>query len=195
MDPSFLRLQNVSLVFNDFLAQLHVPEAFSTTMIYKYNSDTMKDLQMKDFQITPVVKQRINQLGINKQAMTRRGKRAGGKIQRPTQTVIGNTPNHHDVPCHPRPLPLLKSVQCNKPTQTATHPDNADVSKCEIPNFLLKNAPSIMNKCDELEIILNSSSPSPVDIAVVTETWQPDQVADEYIVIDGFNSSLRKEQL
>ena len=104
--PPFLHLQNVSLVFNDFLAQLHVLEAFPTTMIYKYNSDTMKDLQKNDFQITPVVKQRtcINQLGINKQAMTRRGKRAGRKIQRPIQTVIGNRPNHH-VPCHPRPPP------------------------------------------------------------------------------------------
>ena len=79
MDPSFLRLQNVSLVFNDFLAQLHVPEAFPTTMIYKYNSYTMKDLQKNDSQITPVVKQPINQLGIHKQAMTRRGKRARQK--------------------------------------------------------------------------------------------------------------------
>ena len=112
-------------------------------MIYKYNSDTMKDLQKNDFQITPEVKQRINQLGINKQAMTRRGKRAGRKIQRPIQTVIGNRPNHH-VPCHPRPPSVLKSVQYNKPTQTATHPDNADVSKCEIPNFFLTNARSIM---------------------------------------------------
>ena len=92
----------------------------------------------------------------------------------------------------PPPPPVLKSVQCNKPTQTATHPDNADVSKCEILNFFLTNARSIMNKCDELEIILNSSSPSPVDIAVVTETWRPDQVADEYIAIDGFNLFTEK---
>jgi hypothetical protein len=49
-----------------------------------------------------------------------------------------------------------------------------------------------MNKCDELEIILNSTSPSPIDIAVITETWQPDQVSDEYINIDGFNLFTQK---
>ena len=105
------------------------------------------------------------------------------KLYRYCISVIGKRPNHHHVPCHPRPPPVLESVQCNKHTQIATHPDNADVSKCEIPIFSLTNARSIMNKCDELEIILNSSSPSPVD----SETWQPDQVADEFIVIDGFN--------
>ena len=33
------------------------------------------------------------------------------------------------------PPPVLKSVQCNKPTQTATHPDNADVSYVRYPIF------------------------------------------------------------
>ena len=37
-----------------------------------------------------------------------------------------------------------------------------------------------------------AKSPAPVDIAFISETWQPDQVSDDYIAIDGFNLFTKK---
>ncbi|XP_072021337.1 uncharacterized protein [Amphiura filiformis] len=44
-----------------------------------------------------------------------------------------------------------------------------------------------MNKFDELEILLKQTDINPIDIAVVTETWQPDRVDNDFLAVDGFN--------
>ena len=45
-----------------------------------------------------------------------------------------------------------------------------------------------MNKLDELDLVLNySDSSHPIDIAVVTETWQPEDVSNEFLAVDNFN--------
>ncbi|XP_072022450.1 uncharacterized protein [Amphiura filiformis] len=162
-------------------------------MTIKYNSNTLRNLQQTNLQIPFDVNERLKQLGICR-AMAKRGKRAGRKIQRQIQVVIGNKPAENHVPW-PRPATVLKSIPCSNTIQTVTQNAEPD-RKTQLPNFFLTNARSLMNKYDELSVVLYPTDSPPVDVAAITETWQTDQIADEFIDIDGFNlfTKIRSEK-
>jgi hypothetical protein len=59
-----------------------------------------------------------------------------------------------------------------------------------LPKFLLLNARSILNKKEELEVIISQCSP---DVVMITETWLSDIVPDEVVNIPKF-SLVRKDR-
>ncbi|XP_072048561.1 uncharacterized protein [Amphiura filiformis] len=162
-------------------------------MTIKYDSNTLRNLQQTNLQIPFDVNERLKQLGIYR-AMAKRGKRAGRKIQRQIQVVIGNRPAENHVPW-PRPATVLKSIPCSNTIQTVTQNAEPD-RKTQLPNFFLTNARSLMNQYDELSVVLYPTDSPPVDVAAITDTWQTDQIADEFIDIDGFNlfTKIRSEK-
>jgi len=53
----------------------------------------------------------------------------------------------------------------------------------DIPSLLLTNANRILNKFDELLLLLSSES---IDIVAVTETWLSDEIPDSVVSINGY---------
>ena len=59
-----------------------------------------------------------------------------------------------------------------------------------LPKFLLVNARSILNKNEELEVIISQDRP---DVVLITETWLSERVPDEIVNIPKF-SVVRKDR-
>ena len=89
VNPTNACSPNVSLVFNNEIYKGHVCAYMLIWSII--NSVTLENLRKSDSHITHMMKDRSFLFGINKPK--RRGKRAGGKVERPKQTVLGNRPN------------------------------------------------------------------------------------------------------
>lgn len=69
----------------------------------------------------------------------------------------------------------LVNIPISRPTRTNI--------KHTLPNILLFNARSLLNKIDELMIIINQQN---ADVIMVTETWLTNAIPDEALHIPGF---------
>ncbi len=98
---------------------------------------------------------------------TRRGTKAGQRVQRSIRPVIGRK-SHGSV---------YKQTGCN--------PSNLVnlTSAYEMPTIVNTNAQSLVCKVDELSVFLKENN---VDIACISETWLKDTVPDNAVNIDGF---------
>ncbi|XP_072042942.1 uncharacterized protein [Amphiura filiformis] len=155
-----------------------------TPVQYVYNSETLKSIaSSSNVKLSPTIKHKLNGLGILKTAY-KRGKRAGRKIQRPIQVVVGNRPSE----VSPRPTrPPAVLAQVPSASNVPSTKTESNTTSFLLPGLFLTNARSLMNKFDELEILLKQTDINPIDIAVVTETWQPDRVDNDFLAVDGFN--------
>ena len=61
----------------------------------------------------------------------------------------------------------------------------------DIPSLLLTNANRILNKLDELSLLLSSES---IDIVAVTETWLSDEIPDSVVSMNGY-IVIRKDRI
>ncbi len=159
---------------------------------YVYDTVTLKSFATMNLKISPMLKHKLDKLRILKTCF-RRGRRGGKKTQRRIQTVLGNRPE--TLTSCPSDEARLPSVL----TPVAPTPTPPSVENCtgySLPGFFLTNTRSLMNKFEELEILLNQTDISPVDVAVITETWQPDEVPNDFLEFDGFNlfSTTRSSQ-
>ena len=53
----------------------------------------------------------------------------------------------------------------------------------DIPSLFLTNAHRILNKLDELSLLLSSE---PIDIVAVTEIWLSDEIPDSVVSMNGY---------
>jgi hypothetical protein len=58
-----------------------------------------------------------------------------------------------------------------------------DIVRFDIPSLLLTNANRILNKLDELSLLLSNE---PIDLVAVTETWLSDEIPDSVVSINGY---------
>ena len=57
--------------------------------------------------------------------------------------------------------------------------------------FLYTNAQSLVNKIDEMRVIVAITNP---DILIITETWTNESVSNEYLSISGYDVIERKDR-
>jgi hypothetical protein len=88
----------------------------------------------------------------------------------------------HKNPITPRKRNLTNLVpipKCNKPVPTRS-----------LPNIILLNARSILNKVDEISIRTKILNP---EVLCITETWLNDHIPDEVVQVSGY-TIIRKDR-
>ena len=139
-----------------------------------------------------------------------RGSRGGRKIQRNilvrcTTREVGDFPDHginvnnlvyiktesagDNITETFRNIPTLITSRNNDKTENqCSDPSNVvsvPIDKYRLPTFLNANVRSVVNKLDDLTVVLKQNN---VDIACLTETWLNDNVPNEVLSIPGYNA-------
>ena len=171
---------------------------------YAYTREQLITLRSPPYQLEPSVYQAIKSHGL----FRFRGKR-GGKCNKmgnsdkckyrktcdsSIQVVTGRRPlSKYCVPRLRLPS-VLKYLQRNRGESIPSdHQGVNNKNSSILPRFVLTNACSVLNKLDELQLLLTAKQ---ADVAVVTESWITPNTAPEQYHVEGYNvfSKCRRDR-
>ena len=91
--------------------------------------------------------------------------------------------------------------RCERKNDASRCKRNNDASRCDDTNevdndafsisIMYTNAQSLVNKIDELRVIVNINSP---DVIVISEAWTNDAISDEFLNVGGYDINERRDR-
>ena len=151
-----------------------------------YNRSQMTSLRTQsNFTLHNSIIDVIEKLGISRSLPSKskqsshnrlkRGRRGGSHTKLPIATILGNRPKRH----------VERNPGCNSANLINITKDSVTHSTrgSHAPTMLC-NPRSLVNKVDELEVIVNNNS---VDVAAICESWFPPDQPEQMFDISGYD--------